>query len=376
MRIAIIAPPWVAIPPAGYGGTEAVLDTLARGLAAAGHEVLLFTTGDSTCPVPRAWEFDQALGVGVGGAAAELRHTIAAYETVAGYDIVHDHTLVGPVYAHVRPELAVVTTNHGPFESDLGRLYRMVSDRVPVIAISHDQASSAEGVQLAGVIHHGLDVDAFPFGEGRGGYALFLGRMSPDKGVHTAIRVARAAGMPLRIAAKMAEIAEQEYFAGVVEPLLGGDVEYIGEVGGQDKLDLLANASCLLNPLAWREPFGMVMAEAAACGTPVVATACGAAPEVVIAGITGFLGRSEQELVAAVGRLDEIDRKVCRRVAEARFSAKRMVAEHLAVYQAVAEGWRPAPEQSAPRGTTASPAAARADLGPPPVVSLVERADV
>ncbi|MHB1447148.1 MAG: glycosyltransferase family 4 protein [Acidimicrobiales bacterium] len=341
MRVAIIAPPWVAVPPPAYGGTEAVLDTLARGLDAAGHDVLLFTTGDSTCPVPKAWEFDSCLGVGVGGAAAELRHTIAAYDAVAGCDVVHDHTLVGPVYAHVRPELAVVTTNHGPFESDLGSLYRRVSPRVPVIAISHDQASTAEGVRLAGVIHHGVDLDAFPFDEGDGGYALFLGRMSPDKGVHTAARVARAAGMPLRIAAKMAEIAEQEYFSAMVAPLLGADVEYIGEVGGADKLELLAGAACLLNPIAWREPFGMVMAEAAACGTPVVATPTGAAPELVIAGITGFLASDEEGLVSALGRVEEIDRRVCRRVAETRFSAERMVAEHVEIYQAVAEGWRP-----------------------------------
>jgi glycosyltransferase involved in cell wall biosynthesis len=361
VRVAIIAPPWVAVPPPAYGGTEAVLDTLARGLATAGHDVLLFTTGDSTCPVPRAFDFEYSLGVGVGGAAAELRHTIAAYDAVAGYDVVHDHTLVGPVYAHVRPELAVVTTNHGPFESDLGRLYRTVSERVPVIAISHDQASSAEGVRLAGVIHHGLDLGAFPFGEGEGGYALFLGRMSPDKGVHTAARVARAAGMPLRIAAKMAEIAEQEYFSALVEPLLGGDIEYVGEVGGDEKLELLAGAACLLNPVAWREPFGMVMAEAAACGTPVVATPCGAAPEVVIAGVTGFLGQDEAALVSALGRLDEIDRKVCRRVAETRFSSERMVAEHVEVYEAVAEGCRPAssptgqPDRARPRSAPNEP---------------------
>lgn len=339
MRIAIIAPPWVPVPPPAYGGTEAVLDTLARGLQAAGHDVLLFTTGDSTCAVPRAWEFEHSVGVGAGGAAAELRHTIAAYEAAAGCDVVHDHTLVGPVYAHMCPDLPVVTTNHGPFEPDLASLYRRVSPRVPVIAISHDQASTARGVRLAGVIHHGVDVRAHPFGDGGGGYALFLGRMSPDKGVHTAARVARAAGMPLRIAAKMTELAEQEYFSAMVEPLLGGDVEYVGEVGGADKLELLAEAACLLNPIAWREPFGMVMAEAAACGTPVVATPAGAAAEIVVAGVTGFLAPDEAGLVSALGRLDEIDRKVCRRMAEARFSAERMVAEHVEVYRRVVEAW-------------------------------------
>jgi hypothetical protein len=143
MKIAIVAPPWVAVPPVGYGGTEAVLDGLARGLSYAGHDVLLYTTGDSACPVPKAWVFENAAGVGIGGAVTELRHVIYAYEAACGYDIVHDHTLVGPVYAERFPGLLVVTTNHGPFDGDLRDYYRAISDRVPVIAISHHQASTA-----------------------------------------------------------------------------------------------------------------------------------------------------------------------------------------------------------------------------------------
>jgi glycosyltransferase involved in cell wall biosynthesis len=333
VRIAIVAPPWVGIPPPAYGGTETVLDTLARGLHAAGHEVLLFSTGDSTCPVPKAWVFDQAVGVGIGGAATELRHVIHAYEAAADFDIVHDHTLVGPVYAERFPWLPVVTTNHGPFESDLGDLYRTVGQRAPVIAISQHQASTAHGVKLAGVIHHGVFPAEFPMGTGDGGYALFLGRMSPDKGVHIAARVARAAGSRLLIAAKMNEKPELEYFDALVRPLLGEEVEYVGEVGGSAKLDLLSHASCLVNPMAWPEPFGMVMIEALACGTPVVATPCGAAPEIVREGITGFLRSDEASLVQALPRVSELDRNACRRSVEAHFSAERMVAEHIAIYE-------------------------------------------
>jgi len=333
VRIAIVAPPWVAIPPRAYGGTETVLDALARGLHLAGHEVLLFTTGDSTCPVPKAWVFDQAVGVGIGGAAAELRHVIHAYEAAADFDVVHDHTLVGPVYAERFPWLPVVTTNHGPFESDLGYLYRTVGDRAPVIAISHHHASTAHGVNLAGVIHHGVIPEEFPMGTGEGGYALFLGRMSPDKGVHTAARVARVAGSRLLIAAKMSEKAELEYFDALVRPLLGGGVEYVGEVGGSAKVDLLSRASCLLNPMAWPEPFGMVMIEALACGTPVVATPRGAAPEIVREGITGFLRSDEASLAQALPRVGELDRNACRRSVETQFSAQRMVAEHVAIYE-------------------------------------------
>jgi len=322
LRIAIIAPPWVPVPPPAYGGTETVLDTLARGLAAAGHEVLLYTTADSTCPVRRSWVFESARGVGAAGAAAaELRHVLAAYEAVADYEVVHDHTLIGPVYANRFPWLPVVTTDHGPFVGDLGPLYRAVSDRAPVIAISHHQASRAAGVNLAGVVHHGVDLDRFAVGEGRGGYGLFLGRMHPDKGVHVAVRAARASGMPLKIAAKMSESHEISYFTERVKPLLGGDTEYIGEVGGAEKVRLLGEATCLLNPIGWPEPFGMVMVEALATGTPVVATHAGAAPEIVEHGVTGFLADDLGELSAALGKVAELDRQACRQAARQRFSA-------------------------------------------------------
>ncbi|HLN06213.1 MAG TPA: glycosyltransferase family 4 protein [Acidimicrobiales bacterium] len=338
MKIAIVAPPWVAVPPVGYGGTEAVLDGLARGLSAAGHDVLLYTTGDSACPVPKAWVFEKAAGVGIGGAVTELRHVIHAYEAVRGYDIVHDHTLVGPVYAERFPDLAVVTTNHGPFDGDLRDYYRAIGDRVPVIAISHHQASTAGEVPVAGVIHHGINTDKFALGAGRGGYALFLGRMSPDKGVHTAVRVAREAGVPLKIAAKLREQPEHEYFEERVRPLLGGDIEYIGEVAGATKHQLLGDALCLLNPMAWHEPFGMVMIEALASGTPVVATPRGAAPEIVDDGVTGFLRIGEEALAVALGRVGSLDRAACRRAAESRFSLEHMVGGHVDLFERVIRG--------------------------------------
>lgn len=355
MRIAIIAPPWVPVPPPAYGGTETVLDGLARGLQAAGHEVLLFTTGDSTCPVPKAWVFERAVGVGIGGAAAELAHVIAAYEVVRDYDIVHDHTLVGPVYAEQFDDLPVVTTNHGPFESDLGPLYRAIGERVPVIAISADHAARAGDIPIAAVIRHGIDLSSVRVGVGDGGYALCLGRMCPEKGIHTAAAVARAAGMPLRIAAKMSEPAERAYFEAQIRPLLGGDIEYIGEVGGQAKFDLIGAAVCLLNPIDWPEPFGMVMIEALAAATPVVATPCGAAPEIVDEAVTGFLRRDPGGLAAGLTRVGELDRAECRRSAEERFSASRMVSEHLALFRAVTQTQgRQAPRHSPTRSRLAS----------------------
>ena len=340
MRIVIIAPPWVSVPPRAYGGTEAVLDTLARGLHQSGHDVLLFATGDSTCPVPTASVLPRAAGIGASGSATELRHVIHAYEAAAGADIVHDHTLVGPIYAERFDHLPVVTTNHSPFQSEVGDYYRAIGGRTPIIAISGHQASTAVDTPISAVIHHGVDVARFPVGAGRGGYAAFLGRMSPEKGVCAAIRAARRAGVPLRIAAKMSGTAEQLYFDHQVRPLLGGDVEYVGELDATEKLALLGGAICLVNPIAWPEPFGMVMVEALACGTPVVASRMGAAPEIVDHGITGFICSGETALSTAITRSTTIDRTACRRRVIERFSADRMVARHLELYEAVALGRR------------------------------------
>jgi glycosyltransferase involved in cell wall biosynthesis len=342
LRIAIIAPPWVPVPPPAYGGTEAVIDTLARGLQEAGHDVLLFATGDSRCAVPMRWVRERAAGTVGTGSAAELQHVIHAYDEIRDWraDVVHDHTLVGPVYGQ-RFGIPIVTTNHGPFDSELGDYYRAIGDTVPVIAISEHQASRAGSTPVAAVIHHGVEVDAFPHGAGDGGYAAFLGRMSPDKGVDAAIRIARAAGIPLRIAAKMHEPAEQAYFEQAVAPLLGDDVEYVGEVGGCHKTDLLGAAVCLLNPIAWPEPFGMVMIEALACGTPVVATPCGSVPELVSDGVTGFVRPTEAELAEILPRVGELDRARCRAEVAERFTTARMVADHVALYEAVASHHRP-----------------------------------
>src|SRR5579862_1579743 len=177
MRIALVAPPWLPVPPPAYGGTEAVLDGLARGLVRAGHEVLLCTTGDSTCPVPRAWYFERSLGVSrPDGQLLELRHVVASYAAAveAGVELVHDHTLSGPLYAVGFTSLPTVTTNHNPFGEGSVDYYAPLSTKVPVIAISRAQAAEADGVRLAGVIPHGIDLAEYPVGDGRGGYALFL----------------------------------------------------------------------------------------------------------------------------------------------------------------------------------------------------------
>jgi glycosyltransferase involved in cell wall biosynthesis len=319
-----------------YGGTELVVDNLARGLVAAGHEVVLFTTGDATCPVERHWVLPVAVGT-TGSMIDELAHVEAAYVELAGCDVVHDHTLLGPLWAIAnRVHPPVVTTAHGEFTPELVDLYRTISRQLAVVAISHHQRSTAPSVQIARVIHHGIDVERIPFGRGDGGYVAFLGRMHPDKGVHRAVEIARAAGKRLVIAAKMWEPAERRYFAECVEPLLGGDAVYIGEVGGGDKTNLLAGAEALVNPIRWAEPFGLVMIEALAAGTPVVTFAEGAAPEIVDNGVTGFVCTDDAEMSARLTDACYLDRSNCRRAAEQRFSTGRMVDDHVALYRQLA----------------------------------------
>jgi glycosyltransferase involved in cell wall biosynthesis len=353
LRVGIIAPPWLPVPPVAYGGTENVIDILARGLATAGVDVVLVTTGDATCPVPRRWVFPHALGVGNGGVAEEACHVIGAYAMLRDVEIVHDNSMVGPLYALSIPSPCVVTTNHGPFNEILTPVYRAISQRTPVLAISHHQASEAVdgGISIAAVIHHGIDVERIPFGSGTGGYAAFLGRMDPNKGIEDAILAARAAGMPLRIAAKMTELAEREYFNTRVAPLLGGDIECVGELGRIEKYDLLKDAVCLLNPIRWAEPFGMVMIEAMACGTPVVTNDRGSASEIVDDGITGFLCKDESSLVASLHKVTSLNRSHCRVAVEQRFSSHRMAADHIALYRRIISGAVDPANTDRPRAT-------------------------
>jgi glycosyltransferase involved in cell wall biosynthesis len=337
MRIGMIAPPWLPVPPPAYGGTEAVVDGLVRGLARAGHEVVLVAHPDSTTPAEIRSVLPRGSTEAIGQGATELAHVVGAYEQLDDVDVVHDHTLAGPLLGSGRSDVPVVVTHHGVFDDLTTRIFRGFAETVRVIAISHCQAASAGDIPVAAVVHHGLDVTDLPFGDGGGGYLAFLGRMVPEKGPHNAIRIARRLGVPLLLAAKMREAAERAFFEAEVRPLLGGDIEYIGEVSHQEKAALLSQARALLNPIAWPEPFGMVMLEALACGTPVIARAEGAAPEIIAHGTVGFLGRSDAELAAAVERIDDIDRLTCRTWAAQRFSLEHMAKAYEEQFLLVAE---------------------------------------
>lgn len=355
LRIGILAPPWLSVPPPGYGGTESVIDRLARGLAAAGHEVRLWTTGDSTCPVRRGSVFATARSDLMGNGLIELQHEIEGYEWLAGQgcDVVHDHTMIGPFARTGR--VPVITTNHGPFDvPETTTIYRRLAGEVPIVAISRDQASVAArlGIHVSHVIHHGIDVATVPEGDGRGDdrgpYVLFLGRMNPAKGIVEAIEVASATGTRLLIAAKMREPLERAFYDEIVAPRCRDGVEFLGEVSSADKYRLLGGATALLNPIRWAEPFGLVMIEALATGTPVICTRRGAAPEIVRHGRTGFLCDDRDSLVRAVRSADRLDRRECRADVARRFSVETMVARHVMAYRELLDDGNGATIDSSP----------------------------
>lgn len=355
MRIGLIAPPWVAVPPITYGGTEAVIDNLARGLVRLGHQVRLFTVSESTCPVPTDHLFARAARP-IGQTVPEAAHILAAYESLADVDIIHDHTILGPLVGARagRKTPPVVTTNHGPFTATTRPIFARIATSAAVVAISADQARRAGDVPIATVIHNGIDLDAYRPGAGAalGPHLVFVGRMSADKGVHRAVRIAHAAGRPLRIIAKMREPEEKRYYETVVRPLMSAEDEAPEELPFGDRVAVVQSAAALVDPISWPEPFGLVMAESLAMGTPVIAYPNGAAPEIVTHGRTGFLCPTEFSAAHAVARLDYIDRKACREDAENRFSLDLMARKYVALYERILD--RPViPPQRRPSGTMA-----------------------
>lgn len=331
MRIGLIAPPWVTVPPTGYGGTEIVVNDLACTLSQAGHDVRLFTIGDSTCQVERRMLFQHAAEPH-GFGPLEAAHVLAAYEDLADCDVIHDHTLLGPLTART-PHPPIVVTHHGPFDDINRRLLASVGRRASIVAISESHAREAGSVPIDAVVRHGIDLELYRTGAGASGRLLFIGRMSPDKGLHRAIHIARGAGMALDAVVKMREPVERAYYDEIISPLLGADVCVQVEPPLETKLALLRNAVALLNPITWPEPFGLVMLEALASGTPVLGFPQGAAAEIVTHGQTGYLCENEEALLAALANVDRIDRAACRRSVERAFSRERMAADYVEVYR-------------------------------------------
>jgi glycosyltransferase involved in cell wall biosynthesis len=340
MRIAILAPPWFAVPPSGYGGIEWIVSLLADGLADAGHDVTLFASGDSQTKAELAYVFPVAPSEWIGRSFWELRHILHCFEHAGEFDVVHDHSgpFAGALSAAL--ETPVVHTVHGPLNGEPGDLYDQVTKVAPrlgLISLSQNQRKPRPHYNWIANVPNALDLSVYPFRPARGDYLLFLGRMSPDKGAHRAVAVAMEAGVPLKLAGKMQEPKEREYFDQFVAPHLGDGIEYLGEVTHGEKVELLQHARATLFPIEWEEPFGLVMIESMACGTPVIATRRGSVPEVIEQGRGGVVVDDYRIMGAALEEADRIDPIDCRRYVEERFSPLRMVADYVRAYETAIE---------------------------------------
>ncbi len=344
MRIAQVAPLYESVPPQGYGGTERVVSYLTEELVRQGHEVTLFASGDSTtqarliAPCRRSLRLDKNC---VDPLANHVRMLEMVCREARNVDLIHFHI----DYLHFplarRHRWPQVTTLHGRLDlPELQPLYREYRD-MPLISISDAQRQPLSWANWQGTVHHGLPRELHTFREQPGQYLAFLGRISPEKRVDRAIEIARRAGVKLRIAAKI-DRADREYFETKIKHLFADPlVEFIGEIGGRDKDEFLGNAYALLFPIDWPEPFGLVMIEALACGTPVIAWRCGSVPEVIDDGVTGFIVDNMEEAVRAVERVSSLSRRRCREVFEQRFSVERMTRDYVALYERLLAEGRP-----------------------------------
>ena len=342
MRIAQVSPPWLAVPPKGYGGIEWVVALLADGLTESGHDVTLFATGDSTTKAKLEFVFAQAPGP---AAINDIWHdsvqTMYSLRDPDAFDVFHLHSPFSALAAGAVLGRPVVHTLHGSFTPHMRLLYEQVKDRAWYVAISQAQRDHMPELNYAGVVYNGIDVPAYPLRKEKDDYVLFLGRAAPEKGALRAVLAARAAGARLVAAVKVADPAEKEHWEREVLPNMPEDATVLGEVTIEEKMDLLSRARAVLFPIDWDEPFGLVMTEAMACGTPVIATPRGSVPEVVADGRTGFIVSVEsypEEAAAALKRLDEIDPAACRAWVEERFSKEAMVGGYERAYELAVSG--------------------------------------
>jgi glycosyltransferase involved in cell wall biosynthesis len=335
LRLALVAPPWLPVPPHGYGGTERVIALLADGLAEAGHDVTLFAAAGSNTGARLVAPLDEPPPVIGAAPDEEAFHTMAAYLARDDFDLIHDHTSLGPAFAGLLPDgPPVVHTLHGPWTTGLRYKLGLVHDRVHLVAISHAQQRMNPAVRVAGVVHNGIDIDAHPFQEQKDDFLLYLGRINPDKAPEVAIEVAQKTGCPLTMIIKRSEPEEWEYWHECVEPLVDDSVTVLEQPPHATKVDLLGRARALVCPINWPEPFGLVFVEALACGTPVITRPFGAAPEIVTDDV-GFLCDDVKDMVEAVDAADLISPHACRKRAVDHFSGAAMVRGYARVYESV-----------------------------------------
>ncbi len=336
MKIAQVAPLFESVPPKLYGGTERVVSYVTEELVAQGHDVTLFASGDSETaatlvPCSRAaLRLDPAIEDGLPYHISMLDQVMQRADE---FDILHFHTNLIHMPMVRSFQGRTLSSQHGRMDyPDLEPFYKHFTD-IPLAAISADQRQPMPHLNWAGTVYNGLPADMLQFGRGEGGYLAFLGRISDEKGPDTAIEIAAQAGLPLKIAAKI-DVMDRAYWEAVVEPLVRRYpfVEYVGEVTEREKSEFLGKAAGLLFPITWREPFGLVMIEAMACGTPVIGFRKGAVPEVIEDGVSGFVVDTAAEALAVLPRLLQLDRRMVRAAFERRFTAARMAAGYLKIY--------------------------------------------
>jgi glycosyltransferase involved in cell wall biosynthesis len=337
LAIAFVVPPWFDVPPRAYGGIEAMAASLIEALIDRGHEVVLIGAGNNGTRARFLRTHDTALSSRIGETLPEMLHAARSNRHLdrLDVDIVHDHSLAGPLSARGR-RIPTVVTAHGPSTGEIGTYYRNVCSDVHLVAISGSQQRIAAGeIRWAAMVYNAITTADFRFRGEKDDYVLFLGRFSPEKGAHLAIDAARSVGRPILLAGKLQEPKERAYFEAEVRPRLASDAQFVGEVDMIGKQELYAAAHCLLFPIRWEEPFGMVMIEAMACGTPVVALRRGSVPEIVTDGVTGFIRDHPSELAAAINQAGEIDPAACRRHVEKHFDVSIMAAGYESVYAAL-----------------------------------------
>jgi glycosyltransferase involved in cell wall biosynthesis len=336
VKVAILAPVWFPVPPSLYGGIEWVVSLLADGLADEGHDVTLFASGDSRTRAKLASVFDHAPSDRIGQTFWELQHALHCFEHASSFDVVNDHTgMLGLTLGGIT-KTPVVHTVHGPLDGEPGRMYAQIVRTVPsakLVSISMNQRRPMPHLPWIANCPNALDLTVYPFRRERGDYLLFLGRMSHGKGAHRAVGTAIETGLPLKIAGKCREQEEQEYFDALVKPHLSSRIEYVGEVSHGEKVELLQHARATLFPIEWEEPFGLVMIESMACGTPIIATRRGAVPEVIEHGRTGVIVESWRDVPDVLEQADALDPGVMRAAVNERFSPSRMVANYLGAYK-------------------------------------------
>lgn len=350
LRIAMVVPPYFDVPPKAYGGVEAVVAELVDALADRGHEVTLLGAGEPGTKAARfipLWDEIQAARLGDPFPevvhAMKVRRALERISVVHGLDLVHDHTFAGPLNLPAYRELGLpmVVTVHGPVDGEPYMYYSELGEDADLVAISDRQRELAPDLNWAGRVHNALRVEDWPFQPVKEDYALFLGRYTPDKAPHLALAAAHAVDLPLVLAGKCAEPLEQLYFDAEVAPLLTGHDHVFGMADAAAKRRLLAGARCLLFPVRWEEPFGMVMIEAMVCGTPVVALRGGAVSEVIVDGVTGRICDDPAEMPAAIKEVQTYDPRACRDHVVANFGADTLGRGYEEVYQRVVAAYRP-----------------------------------